>query len=364
MGVEDMNLAQVIKVVGVGGGGGNAVNRMIENGIRGVEFVAINTDKQALACSKADKTIQIGEKITKGQGAGANPDIGRKAAEESRGEIEKILEDADMVFVTAGMGGGTGTGAAPVVASIAKEKGILTVGIVTKPFSFELKRRMAQAEEGIAALREAVDTIIVIPNDKLLQLCSAKTTVKEAFKMADETLRQGVQGISELINTAGDMNADFADVTRIMKDAGFAHMGIGSASGDNRAEEAARMAIASPLLETSIDGATGILINVTGGEELTLLEVNTAANLIHSCADANAEVIFGMAIDESMGDEIAITVIATGCQSSKKQDLESLQVTDFNKTRGVTPQTPAEPTNFGSEDLQLPEFMRKSNIDF
>ena len=362
MAFEDMNLAQVIKVVGVGGGGGNAVNRMVENGIRGVEFVAINTDKQALTCSKADKTIQIGEKITKGQGAGANPDIGRKAAEESRAEIEKILEDADMVFVTAGMGGGTGTGAAPVVASIAKEKGILTVGIVTKPFSFELKRRMNQAEEGIAALREAVDTIIVIPNDKLLQLCSAKTTVKEAFKMADETLRQGVSGISELINTEGDINADFADVTRIMKDAGYAHMGIGSASGDNRAEEAARMAIASPLLETSIDGATGILINVTGGEDLTLLEVNAAVNLVHSCADANAEVIFGMAINENMGDEISITVIATGCNSSKKPDLDDLKVPEFKKPLGVISQSASEPTNFGTEDLQLPGFMKKTDF--
>ncbi len=362
MAIDDMNLAQVIKVIGVGGGGGNAVNRMVESGIRGVEFVAINTDKQALTCSKADHTIQIGDKLTKGQGAGANPEIGRKAAEESRAEIERMLENTDMVFVTAGMGGGTGTGAAPVVASIAKEKGILTVGIVTKPFSFELKRRMCQAEEGIAALREAVDTIIVIPNDKLLQLCSAKTTVKEAFKMADETLRQGVSGISELINTAGDMNADFADVTRIMKDAGYAHMGIGSASGDNRAEEAARMAIDSPLLETSIDGATGILINVTGGEELTLLEVNAAANLIHSCADANAEVIFGMAIDESMGDTISITVIATGCASGRKQDLDDLKVPDFTRAAGITPQAPAEPTNFGTEDLQLPEFMRKPNF--
>ncbi len=362
--MEDMNLAQVIKVVGVGGGGGNAVNRMVESGIRGVEFVAINTDKQALAYSKADTKIQIGEKITKGQGAGANPEVGRKAAEESRSEIEKILEDADMVFVTAGMGGGTGTGAAPVVAGIAKEKGILTVGIVTKPFSFEMKHRMAQAEEGIAALRECVDTIIVIPNEKLLQLCSAKTTIKEAFKMADETLRQGVSGISELINMPGEVNADFADVTRIMKDAGYAHMGIGRAGGDNRAEEAARMAIASPLLETSIDGATGILINVTGGAELTLLEVTAAANLIHNCADANAEVIFGMAIDESMGDEISITVIATGCHSGKKKDLEDLTVPSFDKVRGVVPQTPSEPTNFGSEDLQLPDFMKKSNIEF
>ena len=362
MAMEDMNLAQVIKVVGVGGGGGNAVNRMVESGIHGVEFVAINTDKQALACSKADTKIQIGEKITKGQGAGANPEVGRKAAEESRSEIEKVLENADMVFVTAGMGGGTGTGAAPVVAAIAKEKGILTVGIVTKPFSFEMKHRMNQAEEGIAALRESVDTIIVIPNEKLLQLCSAKTTIKEAFKMADETLRQGVSGISDLINTAGDVNADFADVTRIMKDAGYAHMGIGYASGENRAEEAARMAIASPLLETSIDGATGILINVTGGGELTLLEVNAAANLIHNCADPNAEVIFGMAIDESMGDEISITVIATGCQSGRK-DLEDLKVPNFDKVRGITPQSAAEPTNFGSEDLQLPEFMRRSNLD-
>ena len=362
MATDGMNLAQVIKVVGVGGGGGNAINRMVESGIKGVEFLAINTDKQALACSKATQKIQIGEKITGGQGAGANPEIGRKSAEENRSEIEKALENADMVFVTAGMGGGTGTGAAPVVASIAKEKGILTVGIVTKPFAFELKRRMAQAEEGIAALRESVDTIIVIPNEKLLQNASAKTTMKEALKMADETLRQGVQGIAELINTTGDMNADFADVTRIMKDAGYAHMGIGRASGDNRAEEAARMAIESPLLETSIDGATGILINVTGGEELTLLEINAAVNLVHSSADANAEVIFGMAIDESMGDEISITVIATGCHASKKMDLETLSVPNFTKTAGTVPQTPAEPTKFGMEDLKLPDFMKKSEF--
>jgi len=359
MAFEDTNLAQVIKVVGVGGGGNNAVNRMVDANIKGVQFLAVNTDKQALAGSKADVKIQIGEKITKGQGAGANPEVGRKAAEESRSEIEKAIADADMLFVTAGMGGGTGTGAAPVVASIAKEKGILTVGIVTKPFSFELRRRMSQAEEGIGALRECVDTIVVIPNDRLLAMCSAKTTVQDAFRMADETLRQGVQGISDLISIEGLVNADFADVTKIMKDAGYAHMGIGRATGDNRAEEAARTAIESPLLETSIDGATGILINVTGGAGLTLFEVNAAVNLIHSCADPGAEVIFGMTIDEKMEEEISITVIATGFQNARKKDLESLSVPEISKPASARDAA----TNFGTEDLQLPSFMKKPNFE-
>lgn len=350
---SDTNLAQVIKVIGVGGGGGNAVDRMIEAGLQGVEFLAVNTDSQALGKCKAGQKIQIGEKITRGQGAGADPEIGRKAAEESRSEIEAAIKDADMIFVTAGMGGGTGTGAAPIVASMAKEMGILTVGVVTKPFSFEAKRRMTQAEAGIAALREAVDTIIVIPNDRLLSISSAKTSLLDSFKMADESLRQGVQGVSDLIYRPGIINVDFADVTAIMKDAGFAHMGIGKAKGDNRAEEAARMAIESPLLETTIDGATGVLINVTGGASLTLFELNAAAELIHSCADPSANIILGTSIDESMDDDIVITVIATGFQSARKRDLDGIGVPSTMKTGG---------NNFETEDLQLPDFLKKSEF--
>ena len=282
---------QIIKVIGVGGGGSNAVNRMIDSQVEGVEFVVVNTDKQALELSKAPEKIQIGEKITRGMGAGANPEIGRKAAEESRGEIEKSVKNANMIFVTAGMGGGTGTGAAPIVADIAKQLGILTVGIVTKPFAFEGRRRMTQAESGISALQECVDTIIVIPNDRLLTISTAKTALMEAFKMADESLRQGVQGVSDLIYRPGTINVDFADVTSVMKDAGLAHMGIGTAKGDNRAEEAAKIAIESPLLETSIDGATGVLISITGGPDLTLFEVNAATTIIQEYADANANTV-------------------------------------------------------------------------
>ncbi|MBR5219346.1 MAG: cell division protein FtsZ [Clostridia bacterium] len=350
MNASDMNLAQVIKVIGVGGGGSNAVDRMIDAGLQGVEFIAVNTDSQALGKSKAEGKIQIGEKITKGQGAGADPEIGRKAAEESRGSIEAAIKDADMIFVTAGMGGGTGTGAAPIVASMAKEMGILTVGVVTKPFSFEARRRMNQAEAGIAALSEAVDTIIVIPNDRLLSISSAKTTLTDSFKMADESLRQGVQGVSDLIYRPGIMNVDFADVTAVMKDAGFAHMGIGRARGDNRAEEAARMAIESPLLETTIDGATGVLINITASEEsLTLFEFNAAAELIHSCADPNANIIVGTSTDESLGDDLMVTVIATGFQ--KKNAKNITDPTTF-KAGGN-----ASSTSFDSEDLQLPWFL-------
>ncbi|MDP4133894.1 MAG: cell division protein FtsZ, partial [Bacillota bacterium] len=255
---------QVIKVIGVGGGGNNAINRMVDAGVKHVQFIAVNTDQQTLECSRADVSLQIGEKITKGQGAGSDPDVGRRAAEESSIEIEKAIEDADMVFIAAGMGGGTGTGAAPVIAGIAKGKGILTVGIVTKPFGFEGRRRMDKASEGIEALKSNVDTIVVIPNDRLLTIGSAKTSFKDAFIMADEALRQGVQGITELIGNVGFMNADFADVTSVMKEAGFAHFGIGRASGENRAEIAARSAIESPLLETSIEGATGVLMCITG----------------------------------------------------------------------------------------------------
>ena len=343
---------QIIKVIGVGGGGSNAVNRMVEAKVEGVEFVVVNTDKQALQQSKAPTKIQIGEKITKGMGAGANPEVGRKAAEESRGEIEKAIKDANMIFVTAGMGGGTGTGAAPIVADIAKQMGILTVGIVTKPFAFEGRRRMTQAESGIAALTECVDTIIVIPNDRLLTISSAKTLFTEAFKMADESLRQGVQGVSDLIYRPGTINVDFADVTSIMKDAGLAHMGIGTAKGDNRAEEAARIAIESPLLETSIDGATGVLINITGGPDLTLFEINSATTLVQNYADANANIIFGTAIDPKLEDEISVTVIATGFPNGNKKELDSLEPTVFGKE-----------SNFDADDLQLPGFLKKTSFE-
>ncbi len=348
----DMNSAQIIKVVGVGGGGSNAVNRMIDAGLQGVDFLVINTDKQALTLSKAAHKIQIGEKITQGKGAGADPEVGRKAAEESRNEIEQAIKDADMIFVTAGMGGGTGTGAAPIVADLAKGMGILTVGIVTKPFGFEGRRRMTQAEDGITALRECVDTIVVIPNDRLLSISSAKTSLLDAFRMADESLRQGVSGVSDLIYRPGTINVDFADVTSIMKDAGLAHMGIGQAKGDNRAEEAARTAIESPLLETTIDGATGVLISITGGPNLSLFEVNAATALIQSCADPNANIIFGTSIDDEMDDELYITVIATGFSrdknGEKNDDSEA-----FRK----------ESSSFESDELNIPDFLRRTGLE-
>jgi len=344
---EELGAAQKIKVVGVGGGGNNAVNRMVEAGIKGVEFIAVNTDKQALTKSQASQKIQIGDKLTKGQGAGGKAEIGKKAAEESRSEIEQVLKDADMVFVTAGMGGGTGTGAAPVVAGIAKELGVLTVSIVTKPFGFEGRRRMIQAEEGIEQLKGNVDTLVVIPNDRLLDISNNKTSLIDAFKDADEVLRQGVQGISDLIVGAGLINVDFADVTTVMKDAGLAHMGIGRASGENRAEEAARMAIESALLETTIDGATGVLINVIGGANLNLHETNAAAQLIGDCVDEDANVIFGAAIVESLEDDIIITVIATGLDGKKKD-----KGSDFFGSIGG-----------GDNDLEIPGFLQKPNFD-
>jgi len=309
---EDLNMKQdysdvplfdgmaKIKVIGVGGAGNNAVNRMVEMGVNGVEFIAVNTDRQALALSKAPTRIQIGEKITRCLGAGGDPLIGEKAAEESREEIANVLKGADMVFVTAGMGGGTGTGAAPVVAQIAKEMGILTVGVVTKPFSFEGKKRMQSAERGVTSLKEKVDTLVAIPNDRLLQVAERKTSVIEAFTMSDEVLRQGVQGISDLIAVPGLINLDFADVKTIMYDTGMAHMGIGRATGENRAEEAAKQAINSPLLESSIEGARGVLLNITGGRDLGIFEVNTAAELVQKSIDQEANIIFGAVIDESM----------------------------------------------------------------
>ena len=306
------NYLAVIKVVGVGGGGTNAVNRMVDAGLAGVEFIAVNTDAQALMMTDADVKIQVGAQVTRGLGAGADPEIGFAAAQESRDELKEALKGADMVFVTAGEGGGTGTGGAPVVAELGQEIGALTVGVVTRPFAFEGRKRGDQAERGIDQLRDRVDTLIVIENDRLLQVVERQTSVVEAFGMADDILRQGVQGITDLITEPGLVNLDFADVRTIMRDAGSALMGIGRASGENRAAEAARTAVSSPLLEASIEGATGILLNITGGPEIGLFEVNEAAEVVTGAADQNANVIFGAVIDDSLGDEVQITVIATG----------------------------------------------------
>ena len=306
-----------IRVIGVGGGGSNVVNRMVRSGVQGVDFIAVNTDKQALSTSSATYKIQIGEKLTGGQGAGSNPDVGRKSAEESRGQIAKALEDADMVFITAGMGGGTGTGAAPIVADIAKEAGLLTVGVVTKPFAFEGRRRMQQAEAGIEELRGKVDSLVIIPNERLKFATDQKITFQNAFEIADDVLRQAVQSISDLIKNTGFINLDFADVTAVMKDAGMAHMGVGRAAGKNKAEEAAKMAISSPLLETSINGAHGVLVNVTGSMDIGLEEVETAANLVQQAAHPDALIIFGAAFDEELEDEIRVTVISTGFEENQ-----------------------------------------------
>lgn len=354
---NDVGSVQKIKVIGVGGGGNNAVNRMIDAGIKNVEFIAVNTDKQALINSKASQKIQIGDKITRGKGAGSNPEVGKKSAEESFSEIEQAIKEADMVFVTAGMGGGTGTGAAPVVASVAKEMGILTVGIVTKPFGFEGKRRMAQAEEGINELRDSVDTIVVIPNDRLLTVSTAKTSLKDAFMMADETLRQGVQGISDLISQSGDINVDFADVTTIMKNAGYAHMGIGRAKGETRAELATREAMDSPMLETKIDGARGLLLNITGGADLSLFEYNAAAEIVQSYADPEANIIVGMSFDENLVDEIVVTIIATGFHDAIEADKPKLFSFD-KKEEGKT--ADAKDEGF---DLNIPTFLKKPYLD-
>ena len=307
-----------IKVVGVGGGGNNVVNRMVRSGAQGVDFVAVNTDKQALNASSASYKIQIGEKLTGGKGAGSNPDVGRKAAEESRNQMAKALESTDMVFITAGMGGGTGTGAAPVVAEIAREAGILTVGVVTKPFGFEGRRRMAQAEQGIEELRSKVDSLVIIPNERLKYATDQKITFANAFEIADDVLRQAVQSISDLIRDTGFINLDFADVTAIMKDAGLAHMGVGRAAGKGKAEEAAQMAISSPLLETSINGARGVLINVTGSMDIGLEEVEQAATLVQQAVHPDALTIFGAAFDETLDDEIRVTVIATGFDEAQQ----------------------------------------------
>ena len=340
-----------IKVIGVGGGGNNAVNRMVESELKGVQFLSVNTESQVLELSKADVTIQIGEKVTKGLGAGANPQIGEAAAQESREDIIKALEGADMVFVTAGMGGGTGTGAAPVVAECAKEVGALTVGVVTKPFAFEGKRRRAQAEKGIEFLTQKVDTIIVIPNDKLLQVVDKKCSLSDAFGKADDVLRQGIKGISDLIQIPGLINLDFADVKTIMTEQGEALMGIGLATGENRAADAAKMAINSPLLETSIDGAKGILLNISGSANLSLFEINEAAEIISDAADPDANIIFGSVIDESLGDSVQVTVVATGFNSSAKS------VPEFGKT--TTTSRPASTTNSNSGIPDIPVFMKR-----
>ena len=309
-----------IKVIGVGGGGNNVVNRMVHTGTKGVDFIAVNTDKQALTMSAATYKIQIGEKLTQGQGAGSDPEVGRKSAEESRTQIAKALEGANMVFITAGMGGGTGTGAAPIVADIAKEQDILTVGVVTKPFRFEGSRRMKQAEGGIAELRNKVDSLVIIPNERLKYATDQKITFRNAFEIADDVLRQAVQSISDLIRDTGFINLDFADVTAVMKDAGLAHMGVGRAAGKGKAEEAARMAISSPLLETSINGAKGVLINVTGSMDIGLEEVEQAATLVQQAVHPDALTIFGATFDEELDDEIRVTVIATGFESNDQQE--------------------------------------------
>ncbi len=348
----------VIKVVGVGGGGTNAVNRMVDAGLRGVEFIAINTDAQALLMCDADVKIHIGGKITRGLGAGANPEVGRQAAEESRDELREALKGADMVFVTAGKGGGTGTGAAPVIAEIARELGALTVGVVTKPFTFEGKKRAAQADAGIETLAKRVDTLIIIPNDRLLQVVERRTSIIDAFKVADDVLRQGVQGITDLITVPGLINLDFADVRTIMRNAGSALMGIGLASGENRGVEAAQAAISSPLLESSIEGATGILLNITGGADMGLFEVNEAAEVISSAADGEANVIFGAVIDSSMGDQMRVTVIATG--------FDAHRVLEIVEAGGREPESELEPAfgqprpHFEMDDdiLDIPAFLR------
>ncbi|KAB3538579.1 cell division protein FtsZ [Alkaliphilus pronyensis] len=353
----DMEQFAQIKVVGVGGGGNNAVNRMIESGLKGVEFIAVNTDKQALFTSKAEHKIQIGEKLTKGLGAGANPEVGRKAAEESREDVYKLLQGADMVFVTAGMGGGTGTGAAPIVAEIAKEMGILTVGVVTKPFTFEGKRRLTHAEQGIEELKSRVDTLVTIPNDRLLQVIEKKTTMLEAFQIADDVLKQGVQGISDLIAVPGLVNLDFADVKTIMLEQGLAHMGIGRASGENRAVEAAKQAIQSPLLETSIEGAKGVLLNITGGSGLGLFEVNEAAELVTQAADQDANIIFGAVINEELKDEIRITVIATGFEKDLMKMIDKKGKSILNVSSREIAAGSEE--NSKNDDLDIPIFLRR-----
>ena len=335
-----------IKVIGIGGAGNNVVNRMVKAGTQGVEFIAVNTDKQALAVSNADQKVQIGEKTTRGQGAGSDPEVGKRSAEESRNAITAVLEDTDMVFITAGMGGGTGTGAAPTVADIAKEAGILTVGVVTKPFKFEGNRRMVQANAGIRELLGKVDSLLIIPNDRLKYATDQKVTLANAFEIADDVLRQAVTSISDLIKNTGFINLDFADVTCIMKDAGYAHMGVGHAAGKGKAEEAARIAVASPLMETSINGAHGVLINITGSSDMGLEDVEAAADLVQEAAHPDANIIFGASFDETLQDEIRVTVIATGFEEGAAQAAAAEKAAMARKTASVgTPvQEPAVPS--------------------
>lgn len=371
----DTNLDSLatIKVIGVGGGGNNAVNRMIEHGVQGVEFIAVNTDAQALNLSKAEVKMQIGGKLTRGLGAGANPEVGKKAAEESKEQIEEVLKGADMVFVTAGMGGGTGTGAAPVIAQIARDLGALTVGVVTRPFTFEGRKRSTQAAGGIASMKEAVDTLIVIPNDRLLEIVDKSTPMLEAFREADNVLRQGVQGISDLIATPGLINLDFADVKTIMSNQGSALMGIGVAAGENRAAEAAKKAISSPLLEKSIDGAQGVLMNISGGANLSLYEVQEAADIVATASDQDVNMIFGSVINENLDDEIIVTVIATGFNEEFVQQKPSRPVFSQQKPamgtvkreqkREEVPHEQVRSTNSQqTEDtLDIPTFLRNRN---
>lgn len=353
--VEIQQFAQ-IKVIGCGGGGNNAVNRMIKSGLKNVEFIAVNTDKQALMLSQASQKIQIGDKLTKGLGAGANPEIGMKAAEESKEEISQAIKGADMVFITAGMGGGTGTGAAPVIAEIAKSLGILTVGVVTKPFPFEGRKRMLHAEMGIKNLKDRVDTLVTIPNERLLSVVDKKTPLVESFKLADDVLRQGVQGISDLITIPGLVNLDFADVKTIMIDKGLAHMGTGEGRGDSRAQDAAKQAISSPLLETSIVGATGVLLNITGGADFSLIEMNEAAEIVQQAADPDANIIVGAVIDEDLKDEIRITVIATGFENGKENSRPVNAASGKNEAAFTL-----EKTNYDEGDLEMPAFLRRSS---
>src|SRR5216683_30865 len=354
------NYLAVTKVVGVGGGGTNAVNRMVDAGLTGVEFIAVNTDAQALMMCDADVKIHIGSNATRGLGAGADPVVGHAAAQESRDELKEALKGADMVFVTAGEGGGTGTGAAPIVAELARELQALTVGVVTKPFGFEGRKRSQQAELGIENLRDRVDTLIVIENDRLLQVVEKRTSVTDAFRQADDILRQGVQGITDLITVPGLVNLDFADVRTIMRDAGSALMGIGIASGENRATEAARGAVSSPLLDTSIEGATGILLNITGGPEIGLFEVNEAAEVVTSAADQNANVIFGAVIDDSRGDEVTVTVIATGFGGLRRRRRRAETPSIIGEEAPGRSRRSEETFEGADEVLDVPSFLRDS----
>ena len=362
-----------IKVVGVGGGGSNAVDGMVDAKINGVDFISVNTDKQALCRSKAEYKVQIGEKLTKGLGAGADPEVGRKDAEESKNEIIKLLEDSEMVFITAGMGGGTGTGAAPVIAQLAKEMGKLTVGVVTKPFTFEGRKRMKQAETGIEELKSKVDTLITIPNDRLLQVVQKNTSMLQAFSIADDVLRQAIQSVSELIKVPGIINLDFADVKRIMGDKGLAHIGIGSAKGDNKAIEAVRQAIESPLLETSIVGARGVILNISGGLDLSLVEINEASNIIYESCHEDVDLIFGANVKEELGDEVTVTVIATGfdpdmqkvAKETRKiikeelnKEVATVESTVVEEEAPSITKAVSEPQIDVDEDMEIPSFIR------